>query len=173
MTTNPKPEPAGVDAGSHANSNAGRRAGAAANVEANAEPDAMPNAVRGAAADVAPSAAPSATPSATSQAAAARRDAWWRRLRAAPHGYDLFHALRWLDALSPEHAPSGYASRPRDEPVRFGQAPSLAFAAAMLADVRDDSPRPRAAIHRFRLLCPNGPAPAAPAPDPFHPRSRL
>lgn len=100
MTTNPKPEPAGVDAGSHANSNAGRRAGAAANAEANAEPDAMPNALRGAAADVAPSAAPSAT----SQAAAARRDAWWRRLRAASHGYDLFHALRWLDALSPEHA---------------------------------------------------------------------
>lgn len=162
MTAQPKPnpEPAGADAGSHANSNAGRRAGAASN----AEPDAMPNADWDAAADATPNAMPNAalnaTPSATTQADAARRDAWWRRLRAAPHGYDLFHALRWLDALSPEHAPSGYASRPRDEPVRFGQAPSLAFAAAMLADVRDEAPRPRVAIHGFGLFGPNGPLPS-------------
>ncbi|KST71681.1 MULTISPECIES: type VI secretion system baseplate subunit TssG [Burkholderia] len=105
-------------------------------------------------------AAPRADLNAAPHADAARRDAWWRRLRAAPHGYDLFHALRWLDALSPEHAPSGYASRPRDEPVRFGQAPSLAFAAAMLADVRDDGPHPRVAIHGFGLFGPNGPLPS-------------
>ncbi|MCA3918841.1 MAG: type VI secretion system baseplate subunit TssG, partial [Burkholderia sp.] len=42
-------------------------------------------------------------------AEAARRDAWWVRLRAAPHGYDLFQALRWLDALSPGRAPLGRA----------------------------------------------------------------
>lgn len=90
----------------------------------------------------------------------ARRDAWWRRLRAAPHGYDLFQALRWLDALSPAHAPLGYASRPRDEPVRLGQTPSLTFAAAMLAGVRDGCPTPRIAIHGFGLFGPNGPLPS-------------
>ncbi|MPV59549.1 type VI secretion system baseplate subunit TssG [Burkholderia sp. BE24] len=90
----------------------------------------------------------------------ARHDAWWARLRAAPHGYDLFQALRWLDALSPGRAPLGHAARPRDEPVRLGQQPSLAFAASMLADIHDDgAARPRIAIHGFGLFGPNGPLP--------------
>ncbi|KVN29712.1 type VI secretion protein [Burkholderia pyrrocinia] len=99
-------------------------------------------------------------PAANPAAAAARRDAFRARLRAAPHGYDLFHALRWLDALAPEHAPLGHAARPRDEPVRLGQAPSLAFAAAMLAGVDDGGAVPRIAIHGFGLFGPNGPLPA-------------
>ncbi|MBX4144998.1 type VI secretion system baseplate subunit TssG, partial [Ralstonia pickettii] len=79
---------------------------------------------------------------------AARRDAWWARLRAAPHGYDLFQA------------PLGHAVRPRDEPVRLGQRPSLAFAASMLAGVTDDGTvPPRIAIHGFGLFGPNGPLP--------------
>ncbi|HKT63101.1 MAG TPA: type VI secretion system baseplate subunit TssG, partial [Burkholderia sp.] len=48
------------------------------------------------------------TPGVQPTAADARRDAWWARLRAAPHGYDLFQALRWLDALSPGRAPLGH-----------------------------------------------------------------
>ncbi|OJB14252.1 type VI secretion protein [Burkholderia ubonensis] len=101
-------------------------------------------------------------PAAAAADTAARRDAFWARLRAAPHGYDLFDALRWLDALSPAHAPLGRATRPRDEPVRLGQAPSLAFAAAMLAGVDDDGGRavPRIAIHGFGLFGPNGPLPS-------------
>ncbi|WP_063900163.1 type VI secretion system baseplate subunit TssG [Burkholderia pseudomultivorans] len=91
---------------------------------------------------------------------AARRAAWWARLRAAPHGYDLFQALRWLDALSPGRAPLGHAARPRDEPVRLGQQPSLAFAASMVAGVVDrDAAPPRIAIHGFGLFGPNGPLP--------------
>nr|WP_175799182.1 type VI secretion system baseplate subunit TssG [Burkholderia anthina] len=93
---------------------------------------------------------------------AARRDAWWARLRAAPHGHDLFEALRWLDALTPGRVPLGHAARPRDEPVRLGQQPSLAFAASMLAGVSDDDggvARPRIAIHGFGLFGPNGPLP--------------
>nr|WP_322088096.1 type VI secretion system baseplate subunit TssG [Burkholderia sp. BCC1999] len=92
---------------------------------------------------------------------AARRNAWWARLRAAPHGYDLFQALRWLDALSPGRPPLGRAIRPRDEPVRLGQQPSLAFAASMLAGIHDDDGGmpPRIAIHGFGLFGPNGPLP--------------
>nr|WP_232487729.1 type VI secretion system baseplate subunit TssG [Burkholderia ubonensis] len=103
-----------------------------------------------------------ATHPAAAAGTAARRDAFWARLRAAPHGYDLFDALRWLDALSLAHAPLGRATRPRDEPVRLGQAPSLAFAAAMLAGVDDDGGRavPRIAIHGFGLFGPNGPLPS-------------
>ncbi|WP_038746056.1 type VI secretion system baseplate subunit TssG [Burkholderia sp. ABCPW 111] len=137
MTTNLKPD----SPAAHAHERAG------------AKQDASPNR------SSSPSAHPNLVPNA-SASAAARRDAWWRRLRAAPHGYDLFQALRWLDALSPEHAPSGYAARPRDEPMRLGQAPSLAFAAAMLAGVRDDGPRPRIAIQGFGLFGPNGPLPS-------------
>ncbi|MBE2969171.1 type VI secretion system baseplate subunit TssG [Burkholderia cepacia] len=100
------------------------------------------------------------SPRAGTATEAARRDAWWARLRAAPHGYDLFQALRWLDALSPGRAPLGHAVRPRDEPVRLGQRPSLAFAASMLAGVSDDATvPPRIAIHGFGLFGPNGPLP--------------
>ncbi|VWC91849.1 type VI secretion protein [Burkholderia lata] len=101
------------------------------------------------------------TPGAGPAAEAARRDAWWARLRSAPHGYDLFQALRWLDALSPGRAPLGHATRPRDEPVRLGQQPSLAFAASMLAGVSDEASGmpPRIAIHGFGLFGPNGPLP--------------
>ncbi|MGU7768712.1 type VI secretion system baseplate subunit TssG [Burkholderia sp. MR1-5-21] len=98
-------------------------------------------------------------PTANPASDAARRDAFWACLRAAPHGYDLFQALRWLDALSPGHAPLGHAARPRDEPVRLGQAPSLAFAAAMLAGVKDGGALPHVTIHGFGLFGPNGPLP--------------
>ncbi|WP_321808490.1 type VI secretion system baseplate subunit TssG [Burkholderia sp. BCC1993] len=101
-------------------------------------------------------------PGARSAVESARRDAWWAQLRAAPHGYDLFQALRWLDALSSGRAPLGHAARPRDEPVRLGQQPSLAFAASMVAGAYDGdggATRPRIAIHGFGLFGPNGPLP--------------
>ena len=90
---------------------------------------------------------------------ARRLDSWWARLRAAPHGYDLFQALRWLDALSPGAVPLGRAARPRDEPVRMGVEPSLGFAPAMLAHVRDNGGRPHLSIRGFGLFGPNGPLP--------------
>ncbi|MGU7784990.1 type VI secretion system baseplate subunit TssG [Burkholderia sp. PU8-34] len=98
-------------------------------------------------------------PTANPASVVARRDALWARLRTAPYGYDLFQALRWLDALSPGHAPLGHAARPRDEPVRLGQAPSLAFAAAMLAGVQGNGGVPLVTIHGFGLFGPNGPLP--------------
>jgi type VI secretion system protein ImpH len=91
-----------------------------------------------------------------------RLEAWWRRLRQAPHEHDLFNALRWLDALSPGVARLGHAARPSDEPVRLGEEPSLAFAPAMVARVRDGgdgAARPHLAIRGFGLFGPNGPLP--------------
>jgi type VI secretion system protein ImpH len=89
-----------------------------------------------------------------------RHAAWWQRMRAAPHAYDLFHLMRWLDAASGSELPLGHAVRLRDEPVRFGQQPSLAFAPAMVASVHEcDETVPRVAIHGFGLFGPNGPLP--------------
>jgi type VI secretion system protein ImpH len=89
---------------------------------------------------------------------AATCDALWRRLRAAPARHDLFDALRRLDALSGAVV-LGRAAHPRDEPVRLAQEPSLAFAASMLADVRNEDTVPRVTIHGFGLFGPNGPLP--------------
>ncbi|WP_254366991.1 type VI secretion system baseplate subunit TssG [Paraburkholderia sp. NMBU_R16] len=95
-----------------------------------------------------------------SRAADAQRlDSWWARLRDAPHAHDLFQALRWLDALAPGAAPLGRAARPIGEPVRLGVEPSLGFAPAMLAGVRDSGARPHLAIRGFGLFGPNGPLP--------------
>ncbi|WP_374709920.1 type VI secretion system baseplate subunit TssG [Paraburkholderia terricola] len=91
--------------------------------------------------------------------AAARYDAYLTRLSAAPEEHDLFNALRWLDALSQHAAPLGRAAQPRDEPLRLGQEPSLAFAASMIAAVRDAGAVPRVTIHGFGLFGPNGPLP--------------
>ncbi|CAE6834998.1 hypothetical protein R75465_06445 [Paraburkholderia aspalathi] len=90
---------------------------------------------------------------------AARYDAYWACLRAAPEEHDLFNALRWLDALSRHAPPLGRATHPRDEPLRLGQEPSLAFAASMIAAVRDVGAVPRVTIHGFGLFGPNGPLP--------------
>lgn len=84
-----------------------------------------------------------------------------RRVSAAPWDYDLWHLLRWLDAKHPESPPLGRAPRPRLEPLRVGQEPSLAFAPAAIhaLDLADESGRPRLTILSFGLFGPNGPLP--------------
>ena len=56
-----------------------------------------------------------------------------RRLAEAPWEFDLFQAMRLIEASSPEHSRIGEARRPVDEPVRFGQEAYLAFAPAAIA----------------------------------------
>ncbi|MEM5314777.1 type VI secretion system baseplate subunit TssG [Paraburkholderia sp. JHI869] len=95
----------------------------------------------------------------------ARYQAFWRRLRAAPHEHDLFHLLRWIDALAGSEAPLGEAQHPASEPVRVGQTPSLSFAPSMVAGVEGTDGAhtqggpPRVQIHGFGLFGPNGPLP--------------
>ncbi|WP_081771955.1 type VI secretion system baseplate subunit TssG [Paraburkholderia nodosa] len=94
-----------------------------------------------------------------------RYQMFWRQLRAAPHEHDLFHLLRWIDALAGGEAPLGEAQHPAGEPVRLGQTPSLSFAPSMVAAVdgeenghAPDGP-PRVHIYGFGLFGPNGPLP--------------
>jgi type VI secretion system protein ImpH len=79
-----------------------------------------------------------------------------------PSGYDFFRALRALECAYPDRPPIGHASRAEQEPVRFGQVPSLAFApatfAAALRTVAEGS-HPRLPVYFLGLLGPQGPLP--------------
>ncbi|MFX1765860.1 type VI secretion system baseplate subunit TssG [Paraburkholderia sp. A1RI-2L] len=92
----------------------------------------------------------------------ARYLAFWRRLRAAPAEHDLFHLLRWIDALASAPARLGAAQHPGAEPVRLGQIPSLAFAPSMVSGIADapgETAPPRVLVQGFGLFGPNGALP--------------
>jgi type VI secretion system protein ImpH len=104
-----------------------------------------------------------------------------RRLETEPAAFDFYAALRQLECAYVELPRIGQARRPRDEAVRFGQQPSLAFEPAMLAGLQRDNeannegsdptgsdpaaPRlgveaaPRLLVNFFGLLGANGPMP--------------
>ncbi len=81
-------------------------------------------------------------------------------LEAEPWAFHLYQALRRLEAAHPERPRFGRAQRLREEPVRFGQEPSLAFPPATLAGLRTTrSGLPRLDTFFFGLFGPNGPLP--------------
>lgn len=87
------------------------------------------------------------------------------RLERTPAGFDFYAALRLLECAHPALPRIGQAERPRDEAVRFGQQPSLAFEPAMLAGLErpaaeaEAGAAPRLLVHFFGLLGANGPMP--------------
>jgi len=97
----------------------------------------------------------------TSATRAAEIEATLRSVSDAPYSFDLWHLLRWIDARHPEAPPLGRAPRPRLEPLRIGQEPSLAFAPAQIHafDPAGEGGRPRLTILGFGLFGPNGPLP--------------
>jgi len=60
---------------------------------------------------------------------------FWDKLKKRPYDFDLFFALRMLQARHPSLPRLGKASRPQFEAIRLGQDPSLAFAPATIAEV--------------------------------------
>ncbi|GER13781.1 type VI secretion system baseplate subunit TssG [Variovorax boronicumulans] len=85
--------------------------------------------------------------------------ALWARLVEQPFEHDLFMLLRRLDAQG-DHPLLGRAPRPRDEPLRLGQEPSMAFAPSNVSGVEvDQDGAPRISIYGFGLFGPNGPLP--------------
>jgi len=84
-----------------------------------------------------------------------------RRLGEAPWEFDLFQAMRLLEAAHPERARIGEAQRPVDEPVRFAQEASLAFAPSAVAafEVSAAGGAPRLVQRVFGMLGPNGALP--------------
>lgn len=79
-----------------------------------------------------------------------------------PHRFDFYQALRLLECASPSRPRIGEARRPREEPVRFAQEVSMAFAPSALSGLelrtqKDLPPRLRVAF--FGMFGPNGPLP--------------
>jgi len=86
---------------------------------------------------------------------------FFRRLESEPYAFDFFQALRRLECLNPESPRLGESASPKDDPIRLGQEPSLAFAPSTLAALqpgRGNRP-PRLLVHFMGLFGPNGPLP--------------
>jgi type VI secretion system protein ImpH len=78
-----------------------------------------------------------------------------------PFAFDFFRAIRLLEAQNPTSTRVGTSLDPREDPMRFGQTPSLAFApSALEAFRRGQNGRPGKMLVRFfGLFGPNGPLP--------------
>jgi type VI secretion system protein ImpH len=120
----------------------------------NREPDAdlTPEGGEGAAGgSAAPAAAPSFPPAAL---------ALFERLEAEPWRYHPYTALRLLEAALEGRPRFGRSARLKDDPLRFGQEPTLAFAPSTLAGFRWRGARaPRLDTFFLGVFGPNGPLP--------------
>jgi len=98
---------------------------------------------------------------ATQDRTAARAVRLGLALQREPYRFDYFQAVRQLECANPEKPRIGRSQRPVDDPVRFGQTPSLAFAASALASFEPgkNGRPPRLSGYFFGLLGPNGPLP--------------
>lgn len=87
-------------------------------------------------------------------------DAVLARLEAEPWAFHFYTALRAIEAGHPESPRLGRSARLRDDAVRFGQEPSLAFAPSTLASFRRAGTNPaRLDTFFLGLFGPNGPLP--------------
>jgi type VI secretion system protein ImpH len=83
------------------------------------------------------------------------------RLAAEPFAFDFFRALRLIESRFPKKPRIGESLSPRDDPVRFGQVASLAFAPSTLAEFHagDDGRPAKLSVNFLGLFGPNGPIP--------------
>lgn len=83
------------------------------------------------------------------------------QFRKTPYAFDFFRAVRMLEALDPSSARIGTSHHPREDPIRFGQNPSLAFAPSTIEAFRArEGMLPAKMFVRFLgLFGPNGPLP--------------
>ncbi len=98
---------------------------------------------------------------ATQDRTAARAVRLGLALQREPYRFDYFQAVRQLECAHPDKPRIGRSQRPMDDPVRLGQAPSLAFAASALASYEPgkNGRPPRLSGYFFGLFGPNGPLP--------------
>jgi type VI secretion system protein ImpH len=78
-----------------------------------------------------------------------------------PFAFDFYQAVRLLDCLEQGTPPTGKSARVADDPIRFGQEVSMAFAPATLSKIDPAAPdRPRRFLQRFfGMFGPSGPLP--------------
>ncbi|MBL8302244.1 MAG: type VI secretion system baseplate subunit TssG [Ideonella sp.] len=84
-----------------------------------------------------------------------------RALAAEPSAYGFYHAARLIECTWPDLPRLGTSRRLREDPVRFGQDPSLSFALATLAalELGQGGSPPRLLVRFTGLIGPNGPLP--------------
>jgi type VI secretion system protein ImpH len=81
-------------------------------------------------------------------------------LEKAPWRYHLYQAMRRLEAAHPQRPRFGRSRRAHEDPVRFGQEPSMAFAPSTLAGFSTGkSGVPRLDTFFLGVFGPNGPLP--------------
>jgi type VI secretion system protein ImpH len=84
----------------------------------------------------------------------------FEQLEKEPYTFDFFQAVRRLDCEHPDRPQTGESVRLIDDPIRFGQRPSLAFAPATLASFDErKSKTPRLIQRFFGLFGPQGAMP--------------
>ena len=77
-----------------------------------------------------------------------------------PYRYGFYTALRRIENANPNKAKIGCSVKPKDDAIRLGQEPSLAFAPSTLASFETpESFPPRLNVFFFGLFGPNGPLP--------------
>ncbi len=82
------------------------------------------------------------------------------QLAQEPYTFDFFQAVRRMDCEHPDNPQTGESVRLADDPIRFGQEPSLAFAPATLESLDSSKPKvPRLIQRFFGLFGPHGPMP--------------
>ncbi len=84
-----------------------------------------------------------------------------KRLKQAPYRFGFFEALRQIECAYPEKARIGLSNKPNEDPVRFGQEPSMAFAPSTLSSMELSKKGfpPRLNVLFFGLFGANGPLP--------------
>jgi len=82
-------------------------------------------------------------------------------LQNEPYRYDLYQALRLLECAHPDQPRWGESRHVKDDPLRLGQEPSMAFAPSQLASFHPGSGDRPARLRVFHpgLFGPNGPLP--------------
>jgi type VI secretion system protein ImpH len=91
-----------------------------------------------------------------------RLDKLFAGLGADATQFDFYYALRHIDAAIAGAVPLGRAARPRDEPIRLTQQPSLVFAPTALHQYKPGVAAHglgRLSVHHFGLFGPNGALP--------------
>ena len=84
-----------------------------------------------------------------------------QRLADKPHAFDFFRAVRLLESQRRGYPRVGHSISPAQDPVRFGQNPSLLFAPSTIESFSQgaNDPVPKMAVRFFGLFGPHGPLP--------------
>ncbi len=82
-------------------------------------------------------------------------------IKSNPYAYGFYQAVRRLECAYKEKPRIGQSLRPKDDPIRFAQPPSLSFASSNLAYFRlgEKGLPPRMGVNFFGVYGPHGPLP--------------